>query len=170
MISHYEDLLFHVTKTLLLSPSLHTHGQTKFPLLPMLLTSLTLYHHPTAQMNIVEAEEMCPEKPVRLCTIQADELSKCTDLQAVLKLRGVSPPLQCVMGTTLNDCLNLITRNKADIMTLTDKQRFNKQQYVTFCIMSCMMNTLFSVFDYSFDIYCIVVVLCTFIIKNILVF
>lgn len=95
---------------------------------PILVNVTTREFYGKTQMNIVEAEEMCPEKPVRLCTIQADELSKCTDLQAVLKLRGVSPPLQCVMGTTLNDCLNLITRNKADIMTLTDKQRFNKQQ------------------------------------------
>lgn len=117
----------------------------------MHLRSLTLCHHgPTAQMNIVEAEEMCPEKPVRFCAIQADELSKCTDLEAVLKLRGVSPPLQCVMGTTLNDCLNLITRNKADLMTLTDKQRFNTHQCVTFY--GFYFDTLSS-FDYTFDIY-----------------
>lgn len=95
---------------------------------PTLVNITTEEFYGKTQMNIVEAEEMCPEEPVKFCVVQADEFSKCTDLHDVLKLRGVSPPLQCVMGTSLNDCLNLITRNKADLMTLTDKQRFNTHQ------------------------------------------
>lgn len=76
-------------------------------------------------MNIVENEEMCEEeRAVRFCVTSSEEYKKCEDLRSMLKLRGISPDLQCVRGNDANHCVTMISLNTADVVTLDDAQRF----------------------------------------------
>ncbi|KAG7165605.1 Transferrin-like 1 [Homarus americanus] len=82
-----------------------------------------------ARMNIVEAERMCiAEKTVRFCVTSEEESKKCNDLSAMLKLRGISPDLECVLGKDTNNCVRMISQDLADVVTLNDAQRFRANQ------------------------------------------
>ncbi|KAK4315705.1 hypothetical protein Pmani_013104 [Petrolisthes manimaculis] len=79
-------------------------------------------------MDVVEAERMCSSErdvPVKFCVTSDEEARKCNDLSSMLKLRGVSPDLVCVKGNDVSQCLTFITLKNADMMVLSDSQRFN---------------------------------------------
>nr|XP_053629551.1 transferrin-like [Cherax quadricarinatus] len=100
-------------------------------IVPTLDNMQTGYYYANSRMNIVEAEEICTdEKGVGFCVTSDDEYKKCDDLSKMLKLRGVSPELHCVRGSDIYNCVNKITLDLADVVSLTDVQLFTaKQQY-----------------------------------------
>lgn len=83
-------------------------------------------YYAKTRMNIVESERMCDtrERKVRFCVTSNEEYKKCEDLSSMLKLRGISPDLQCVRGDDVNHCVTMISLNTADVVTLDDAQRF----------------------------------------------
>ena len=75
-------------------------------------------------MDIVQAEKMCDsEPPVRFCVSSNKEQEKCEDLSSLLILRKVSPELQCTQGSSVDECMEMISLNKADVMTLNNSKR-----------------------------------------------
>lgn len=75
-------------------------------------------------MDIVQAEEMCTsEPPVRFCVSSDEERKKCDDLASLLHLRGVSPDLHCSQGSSVDECLEMISLNTSDVMTLDNSKR-----------------------------------------------
>lgn len=97
-------------------------------ILPVMENIKTQDYYSKTRMDVVEAEELCPEEPVRLCVKSDGEENKCNDLRNVLNLRGISPPLQCVRGKSVDDCVFRISVNHADIISLNDVQRHRVHQ------------------------------------------
>lgn len=91
---------------------------------PMLETTVTRQYYAKTRMDVVEAEEMCSETPVRFCVRNDEEENKCNDLRSVLNLRGTMPPLQCVRAQNTEDCLFRINVDQADLISLDDVTRY----------------------------------------------
>ncbi|KAK2090928.1 hypothetical protein P7K49_030212 [Saguinus oedipus] len=55
---------------------------------------------------------------VRWCTISDPEQQKCSDMSKAFREAGIQPSLLCVQGTSANHCIQLITAQEADAITL----------------------------------------------------
>nr|XP_045581197.1 transferrin-like isoform X2 [Procambarus clarkii] len=98
-------------------------------ILPVMDNVQTGNYYAKTRMDIVKSEEMCAaEDAVRFCVTTDDEHKKCDDLSKMLKLRGVTPDLQCVKGLDTSHCLNMISLNTADVVTLNYSQNYEVHQ------------------------------------------
>ncbi|XP_042759108.1 melanotransferrin [Panthera onca] len=55
---------------------------------------------------------------VRWCTTSDPEQQKCSDMSKAFQEAGIRPSLLCVQGTSADHCIQLITAQKADAITL----------------------------------------------------
>ncbi|KAK7082568.1 Antigen p97-like protein [Halocaridina rubra] len=97
-------------------------------ILPVMENVRTQDYYSKTRMDVVEAEDICTEEPVRFCVLSDEEENKCNDLKNVLRLNGITPSLQCVRGSDIDDCLSRININQADIISLNDIQRYKVRQ------------------------------------------
>ncbi|XP_003476935.2 lactotransferrin [Cavia porcellus] len=64
-----------------------------------------------------------PKGNVRWCAISSDEARKCYNLQKNMKRVG-GPPVSCIKKDSYRDCLQAISENKADAITLDGGQLY----------------------------------------------
>ncbi|XP_055263000.1 melanotransferrin isoform X3 [Moschus berezovskii] len=55
---------------------------------------------------------------VRWCTISDPEQQKCSDMSKAFQQAGIQPSVLCVQGTSADHCIQLITAQEADAITL----------------------------------------------------
>ncbi|XP_017334575.1 melanotransferrin [Ictalurus punctatus] len=52
------------------------------------------------------------------CVLSSGEQKKCVDMAKAFQIKGLSPPIQCLYGNSVDDCMKKIQNKKADAITL----------------------------------------------------
>ncbi|XP_066256640.1 transferrin isoform X1 [Euwallacea similis] len=68
--------------------------------------------------DVVERDHGPPFKSVRFCVTSKEEKNKCRSLSQASFSRNIRPRFDCVQGQSVDDCLEIISKNGADIITL----------------------------------------------------
>jgi len=57
-------------------------------------------------------------RSIKWCCINQNELTKCNDMASVFRLQGLGPRVECVLKTSVSECVEAIDSDMADVMTM----------------------------------------------------
>ncbi|XP_042178464.1 melanotransferrin [Oncorhynchus tshawytscha] len=75
----------------------------------------SIYYNTLKAMDCIPAE--LPQS-LRWCVLSSDEQQKCTDMAEAFSAKSLVPNIQCVMGSSVDDCMKKIQNKEADAITL----------------------------------------------------
>ena len=73
----------------------------------------------------------CPIQQARWCVISQYEMMKCENMIMAFSAKNIKPDLNCVMGTSVQDCMQLINVGDADLITLDAADVYQAGMLVT---------------------------------------
>lgn len=60
----------------------------------------------------------CPIQQARWCVVSRYEMAKCENMIMAFAARSLKPDLNCIMGSSVLDCMQKIRIGDADLITL----------------------------------------------------
>ena len=61
---------------------------------------------------------VCPVKVARLCVISNAEQDKCMQMSEVFRGKDIKPDLDCILGTSAQECMKLVAAGNAHLVVL----------------------------------------------------
>lgn len=68
--------------------------------------------------NKVSSLNYCPLSYARWCVISQDEKSKCQTMLMAFEAKDLRPRLDCILGSSTDNCMSMIASGDADLMNL----------------------------------------------------
>jgi len=78
----------------------------------------------------------CPIQMARWCVISDYEMMKCEHMIMAFAAKNLKPDLNCVMGTSVQDCMYKINTGDADLVTLDAADVYVAGKLVSRCSIS----------------------------------
>jgi len=91
----------------------------------------------------------CPLQQARWCVISDYEMTKCENMIMAFAAKNLKPDLNCVKGTSVQDCMHMISTGDADLITLDAADVYVAGKLVSHCYYDTTQHSQGSDTSYS---------------------